>query len=77
VGQRQEPGEIAELERSQITVKPASEEQTGGVRLAQLVWAATSQQPCNFASFGIGAAQQTLNLVVERDGTSVGHESLA
>jgi len=56
VGQREEPGEITELERSQITVKPASEEQAGGVRLAELVWAATSQQRCNFASFGISAA---------------------
>jgi hypothetical protein len=57
MGQRQEPGEITELERSQITVKPGTEEQTGGARLAELVWPATSQQRCNFASLDIGAPQ--------------------
>ena len=77
VGQRQEPGEITDLERSQVTVKPAPEEQASGARLAELAWSSASQESSNFVSLGIGAVQQTLNLVVERDGAAVGDESLA
>jgi len=58
-------------------VKPASEQQIGDARLAELVWFPTSQQGSNFASFGIGASQKKLDIIVERDGAAVGDEGLA